>query len=260
MCLILFAYKAHRDYRLIALANRDEFYDRPSCAADFWPEQPQLLAGKDLQGGGTWMGITRTGRFAAITNFREFPPDVKIVGVKGERAKKTRGLLTCRFLMGTQGPREYLEVLSPQANDYTGFNLLLDDGRDIYYFSNRQNELSLLTPGVYGLSNQLLDTPWPKVAIGKTQLQQKLAKPSPDNLWPILLDQQRACDSELPDTGIGLEKERLLSSRFIHSQVYGTRASSLLFVGYNGNVNMLERNFDATGEIDAVRQFCFAIE
>ncbi len=155
MCLILFAYKIHTEYPLVLAANRDEFFDRPTDPAGFWADAPKIFAGRDLRGGGTWLGVTTAGRVAAVTNFRdrsEFGP-----------AMRSRGLLTREFLSGSQPVESYLQVLAGEGQRYRGFNLLVADQDGLGYFSNRQGQPRQLGPGLYGLSNHLLDTPWPKV-------------------------------------------------------------------------------------------------
>jgi uncharacterized protein with NRDE domain len=251
MCLILFAYQVHPRYPLIVLANRDEFYERPTRAASFWPENPQLLAGKDLRAGGTWLALSQSGRLAAITNYRE--PD------NNRRTTKSRGFLTEEFVSGKLSARQYLSLVDQQADQYAGFNLLLGSAGQLHYYSNREHIIRQLSPGIYGLSNHLLDTPWQKVLSGKKALQEALSDPSPEKLWPILLDRQLAADEQLPDTGIGKESEKLLSSRFIHSAHYGTRACSIVLKDNNGNVQFLERNFDYNGELDATSNVQFSI-
>ena len=167
MCLILFAYKVHPSYPLVLAANRDEFYDRPTQSADFWPDHPQLLAGIDLQEKGTWLGVTKEGKFAAITNYRD-PASWKT-------AAPSRGKLVRDYLVGDLNPENYLKEISAHARDYNGFNLLLGDRENLWVFSN-QGDAKKLQPGIYGLSNHLLDTPWPKVQRGKQLLKKALAK------------------------------------------------------------------------------------
>lgn len=225
MCLILFAYRIHPRYELLLAANRDEFYARPTAAMDYWQEAPELLAGRDLQSGGTWFGITRQRRLAAITNFRE--PD----SVKPDAP--SRGLLVCDYLLGQEPARDYLDHLLSRADDYNGFNLLLWDSEGLYYFSNRDTTPRALAPGYYGLSNHLLNTPWPKVQRGLKGLAELLeqnAEIEPKRLLNLLQDQIPADDRELPQTGVSLEWERALSPLFIATPDYGTRSSTVLRV------------------------------
>jgi len=238
VCLILFAPNVHPDYPLVLAGNRDEFYDRPSAPAAFWADAPEILAGRDLVGGGTWLGITRTGRLATVANYRH-PAEKHVQGL-------SRGLLTVDFLRGTASPRAYLETVARLGESYKGFNLLAADGKEFAYYANRARVVRQLSPGIYGFSNALLDTPWPKVAQGKAALQELLAAgpPEPDALLAILADTSRPPDHLLPDTGVGLARERLLASRFIVSPDYGTRASTVVLIDRTGQVTFVERSFD----------------
>ena len=242
MCLIVFAYDVHPSYRLILAANRDEFYERPSAPADFWEDQPQVLAGRDLKEGGTWLGVTREGKFAAITNYRD-PSAFKSNAL-------SRGGLVSRYISGKQNPSHYLEEIFPQAGKYNGFNLILGEGRDIFVFSNRGGKQKL-KPGIYGLSNHLLNTSWPKVSRGKRILKAALGKKGnklEEALFALLADRHIPPDSKLPATGIGLEWERVLSSIFVTSPVYGTRSSTILLIGKNNRVKFVEKVFDGNPE------------
>ena len=240
MCLFFCAFELHPEYRLIIAANRDEFYERPSQPAGFWPEAPHLLAGRDLQGGGTWFGITRSGRIAAITNYRD---------PKSHRNDApSRGILLTDYLLGRDDPADYLEQVRRKAAAYNGFNLIVGSPRKLFYFSNRKGGGIELTPGLYGLSNHLLDTPWPKVSRGKEAFADLLKRgvdPAPGDLFSILSDRSIVEDRLLPHTGIGLEWERILSARFIASPVYGTRSSTLLYVDREDRVTFIERNFNS---------------
>lgn len=238
MCLILFAHKVHPDYPLVLAGNRDEFYDRPTAPAAFWADAPEILAGRDLVGGGTWLGITRAGRLATVANYRH-PAEKHVQGL-------SRGFLTVDFLCGASTPLDYLETVARLGESCKGFNLLVADGDEFAYYSNRDGVIRRLTPGIYGLSNALLDTPWPKVAQGKVALEGLLiaGPPEPEALLAILADTSRPADHLLPDTGVGLERERLLSSRFIASADYGTRASTVLLIDRTGQVTFVERSFD----------------
>lgn len=243
MCLILFAHRHHPEYPLVLAANRDEYYDRPTAPARFWKDAPHLLAGRDLKEGGTWFGVTLSGRLAAVTNYRD-PVSVK-------SGAPSRGKLVADFLLGRAGPREYLQMLHEKAAVYNGFNLVLGDVRGLYWYSNQGGEVRMLAPGLYGLSNHLLDTPWPKVAEGKKALSGLLSQPlRPDleTLFALLSDRTRPREAELPDTGVGLEWERVLSSRFISSPAYGTRSSTVLIVDAGNRATFVERTFNADPE------------
>jgi uncharacterized protein with NRDE domain len=226
VCLILVAWQAHPDYPLVVAANRDEFYARRTAGADFWPDHPQILAGRDLEAGGTWLGITRSGRFAALTNYRD-PATLK-------PQAPSRGQLVADFLAGETAIDSYLDALDAAA--YNGFNLLLGDHDKLVAFSNISMQRHELAPGVYGLSNALLDTPWPKVGAGKTALSGALAAlPDESALFRLLRDDTRHPDAALPATGVSLEWERLLSAAFIRSPAYGTRCSTVIKFGADGN-------------------------
>lgn len=251
MCLINFQFQNHPKYKLVVAANRDEFYGRPTKPAHYWDDDPLLLAGKDLQQGGTWLGITKTGRFAALTNFRD--PS------KPETGKISRGALVRDYLAGTQSPIDFLTALDPE--DYTGFNLLIGDADHLFYYSNLQGEILEITPGTYGLSNHFLDTPWPKVIKGKRNLSQYLSSAEEvnlDALFAILADSEQASDSDLPHTGIGLEFERKLSAMFIKTPDYGTRSASVVLISHDGSVTFAERTFEK-GELDSEQVFEFKI-
>lgn len=252
MCLIFIAYQQRSDCPLLLAANRDEFHRRPTARAGFWPQAPQLLAGRDLEGGGSWLGLSRRGRFAAITNYRNL---AEVSGIGAD--KRSRGLLVSDFLTGTLPPEDFLAGLAQQPEAYRGFNLLLGDGDGLHYYSNRGGPPRRLAPGLYGLSNHLLDTPWPKVAEGKRALARLLAGglPTEEDLFALLADRTQAPDALLPDTGLSREWERLLSSRFIQSPDYGTRASTLLLFDPRGGARFIERSFGPEGDpLGEVRQ------
>ncbi len=235
MCLILVAYRARPGYELLVAANRDEFHDRPTAPLAFWDDSPQVLAGRDLKEGGTWLGITRTGRFAALTNYRDpssVLPDAP-----------SRGHLVSDYLQDVEPARSYLDRLMPRADDYNGFNLLLGDETGLYYYSNRAGRFQALAAGLYGLSNDLLDTPWPKLERGRRALRRVLdhgSDPTPDALLRILTDRTPAPDAELPNTGVPLEWERWLSPIFISAPNYGTRSSTVLMVDERSRARMIE--------------------
>jgi uncharacterized protein with NRDE domain len=254
MCLIVFANNVIKDYKLIFAANRDEFYNRPSEQADFWKDHPDLLAGKDLQAGGTWMGITRKGKFAAITNFR----DLK----NNRNDAPSRGELTLDFLVKDVTPEEYYNRLKSELNNYNGFNLILGNIDELYYFSNKTDGLTKLEPGIHGISNAILDTPWPKVEKSKRQLKHLIEQQNihPWEILNLLDDTSPAKDEELPDTGVGLELERILSPIFIKSEKYGTRSSTIVTVDKNNNVKFVEKTYFANTGRFSNKEFNFTIE
>ena len=227
MCLILVAWRVHPMFPLVVAANRDEFFARPTRPAGFWPQFPHLVAGQDQQGGGTWMGSTRDGRFAALTNFRDpaaYRDDAP-----------SRGHLVRDFLTGTTSPETYLDRLVGLASAYNGFNLLVGDGQTLAWFSNVAGQPKSLPPGIYGVSNHLLDTPWPKVEAGKSAVSRALAAlPDDGRLFELLRDDAIHPDENLPRTGVSLDWERLLSAAFVRSPDYGTRTSTVLRVGADG--------------------------
>lgn len=235
MCLILFAYRCHPEYPLILAANRDEYYQRDTRAAHWWPGRPELLAGKDLEAGGTWLGITREGRIAALTNVRE--PHLTAP------ASCSRGLLTRRYLEEEIESKRFCGLLQETWDQYRGYNLIFGDIGSLHFFSNRGNKPRRLTPGIYGLSNAQLDTPWPKVQKGKELLRKQLAKPwqETSELLDILAATEVAEDSQLPSTGVGLELERRLSAIRIIGPDYGTRCSTALVIDRQGQVRFHEK-------------------
>jgi uncharacterized protein with NRDE domain len=225
MCVIYFAYNFHPDHPLVLIANRDEFYDRPTVAAVYWDDHPEIFGGRDLVGGGTWLGITRGGRIAAVTNYRE-PGAAK--------GSISRGDLVAGFLKSDTSPNDYLAQIGERKSDYSGFNLLVGEfspqRNELFYFSNRGDGIKKIIPGVYGLSNHLLDTPWPKVRDGKSRFRD-LINSSPlktEPLFDLLTDESLAADAELPNTGIDYEREKALSAIFIKTPIYGTRSSTVV--------------------------------
>jgi len=240
MCLLLLAIQTHPEYKLILAANRDEYYDRPTAPASFWEDAPHLLAGRDLRAGGTWLGMTKKGRIAAVTNYRD-PASIKTNA-------PSRGKLVSGFLLGQQSPLDYLDHLVREQDRYNGFNLIIGEKDQLYWFSNRGDGARRLSPGIYGLSNRLLDTPWPKVTVSKDAMARLLTgekNPSQDKLFHMLRDRTIADDDQLPETGVGLEWERILSPIFITSPSYGTRSSSLIFIDMHDHVDFIEKTFNS---------------
>lgn len=238
MCLIVFAWKVIPGMPLLAAANRDEFYARPAAPAAWWEDHPDVYAGRDLQGGGTWIGITRNGRFAALTNIRapaEFRPDAP-----------SRGALVADYLCGNLAAADYLAALAPRAGEYNGFNLLVGDREQLLWYSNRgdgdQRNGCALAPGVYGLSNALLDVPWPKVVRAKAQFSSLMCQAAPEDAYfEMLTDTTKASDCRLPKTGVDIELERVLSPVCIESPDYGTRASTVVQLYQCGSGFLHER-------------------
>lgn len=255
MCSIFLSYNAHPKYRLILAANRDEFYERPTARAAFWQDAPEILAGRDLVYRGTWLGVSRSGRFSAVTNYRD---------PNAPTGNLSRGKLVSDFLRTAETPQDYLRKIQKNAQNYSGFNLLAGEfDSETGYFSNRgAGGVNLLESGVYGLSNHLLDTPWRKVARGKEALKNLLEKEdfAVESLFEILLDTTRAADKDLPDTGIGLELERVLSSIFIETPVYGTRSSTVLLIETSGKASFRERTYKQSPNDWEEENFAFEVE
>ena len=239
MCLIVFAWRPGHPQPLVLAANRDEFHARHCLPLSAWEEFPGVYAGRDLQAGGTWMGTTANGRFAAVTNIRD-PQQIK--------GARSRGELPLDFLRSELGAAEYLQHLLPHIGEYSGFNLLLGDTQALYFLNSAAGQIRRLEAGIYGVSNADLDTPWPKLQRAKAALAAVLDDPQPQQLFALLADPTPAADDELPDTGIGLSGERLLSSVFIHSPGYGTRASSVLLTDAQGRQQFIERSYDNHGQ------------
>ena len=238
MCLIVVGWQAHPAFPLVVAANRDEFYARPSAPAAYWSDAPEIIAGRDLEASGTWLGVTRQGRFAAVTNVRE-------PGIAPGRL--SRGELTRNFLQGGQSASDYLGGLERSA--YSGFNLLLSDGKMLCYASNRGPIVQTLEAGVYGLSNHLLDSPWPKLLTARQRFSAALSKlPDQQQFFDILADDEIVPDNELPDTGVPLDWERRLSAIFVRSPNYGTRASTVVAVNAAGTVFFEELSFGPNGQ------------
>ena len=261
MCLIIIAIRTHPIYPLVVAANRDEFYHRPTAPLSFWKDHPDVLAGRDLQGHGTWLGVTADGRFAAITNYRE--PEAMDPGAV------SRGLLVSDFLISDTSPEDYLKQIAHSGKTYNGFNLvaghILDSKRQVspslWWYSNKKNERLNIPSGIHAISNRLIDTPWPKTRKTTEGIRKILANPKPIDPEPIfnlLADTHRPSDAELPDTGVGLEWERVLSSVFVVSPIYGTRSSAVILVDKAGRLSFSERTFASGAErpvVETAREF-----
>ncbi len=237
MCLIAFAYQQHPRYPLIVIANRDEFYERPTEQARWWEEAPDLLAGKDVQAGGSWMAVGRNGRFAALTNFRD-PKNLK-------PQAPTRGLLVTDFISSKKSPQEYLSPIHENGQAYNGFNLLVGGPEELWWYSNYGEKPIRLEPGTYGLSNALLDSPWPKLTHLKGKLEGLIQADTFDHEKALaaLVDKNIAPDEDLPETGVPLEWERRLSAMYIEMEKYGTRCSTVLSFEKKGQVRFTEHSY-----------------
>lgn len=254
MCLIVFANDHHPRYELIFAANRDEFYDRPTQPAYFWDTRPPLLAGRDLQAGGTWFGINRSGALAALTNVRD--PSIE------RDDPPSRGNIIVDYLTQEKDSPSYLKTLHERARRYMGFNVLAGTPAQLYHYSNREGDINRVTPGIHGLSNHLLDTPWPKVERAKEGLQALISGDdiSEEALFELLRDTRPAPVEALPDTGIPRELEKKVSPIFIQTENYGTRSSTVVLVDRQGHVTFEERRFgNGTGKMDMVNRYEFTI-
>ncbi|MGC1244245.1 MAG: NRDE family protein [Chryseosolibacter sp.] len=253
MCLIFIGLRSHPRYKVIVAANRDEFYDRRTAPASFWEDHPHILAGRDLEASGTWLGITKGGRLCMVTNFR----DPKNLHAKAP----SRGKLVTDFLADTRSGEEYLEKVEPHAKKYNGFSLIAGTVDALFYFSNYRDGIVMLNSGLFGLSNHLLETPWPKVEKGKSEIQELLRSSTVQagDLFRILSDETIGADDRLPDTGIGLVRERALSAAFIKSPGYGTRSSTVILVDYNNHVSFHERIYDPSRSEFSYQTFQYTI-
>jgi len=249
MCLLVLAWQSHDEYPLVFAGNRDERHARATAAASFWSDTPEILGGRDLEAGGTWLGITAGRRFAVVTNFRE--------GLEPAKALRSRGELPTDFLRGRVSPAEYARDLARRGSDYGGFSFLCSNAASLWFCSNRGDGAYEVAPGVHGLSNHLLDTPWPKVERSKQRMELLLERDSLSSgaLFRLLADREPAGDDELPDTGIGRDLEKRVSAPFVVNPVYGTRCSSVLRSQMDGGQYFAERRFDAAGETLETRHF-----
>jgi uncharacterized protein with NRDE domain len=238
MCLIFISINTHPAYKLLVAGNRDEFYSRPTQPADYWADYPQILGGRDLEAGGTWLGVTRTGRVSMLTNYRD-PRNI-------DAAAPTRGRLVAEFLEGAADAASYLQEINGSGIRYNGFNLLAGTADELYYYSNYQREVQRLTPGFYGISNRLLETPWPKVVKGKQKIGPAFARTVVDaeEVFALLYDDITAPTADLPDTGLPLDRERALSSMFIKTANYGSRCSTVITVDHDNNWVFSERTYN----------------
>lgn len=243
MCLLVVAWKSHPRYRLVVAANRDEFHDRPAAPLGWWNDEPRVLAGRDLQAGGTWMGVTRSGRFGVVTNFRD------LERAPGPEAP-SRGRLVPDFLSSDASPGAFVAATAGSAGRYAGFNLLLGAPDALHYFSNRAEAAArALEPGIYGLSNHWLDSPWPKLVRTRERVAAAIGVAEPDaaTLFDILADRDPAPDATTPASGLPPDLERALSSPFVLHERYGTRCSTVVLVAHDGRTSVLERRFDPKG-------------
>ncbi len=251
MCLITFAYKIHPKYKLILVANRDEFFSRPTATAHWWSDHTAILGGRDLQAKGTWMAMHRNGRFAAVTNYRDI---TKILP-----NAQSRGDLPVDFLLSKESSENYAQKMYNERAKYNGFNLITLD-KEMTYISNYDDKIQTLNPGIYGLSNALLDTPWPKVMQVKKDLHSFIQQPFElIDLMEMMQDKQMAADEKLPNTGLDYTREKALSAVHIYTPDYGTRCTTAIAIAYDGNIQFIEKNYPVGNRIEGIKNFEFKI-
>ena len=253
MCLIFLAIQSHPTYKLIIAANRDEFYNRKTAPADYWLDHPDILGGRDLEAQGTWLAMSRSGKISLLTNYRD-PQNI-------DPHAPSRGHLVADYLENNIPPEDYLSGVEKKSHQYNGFNLVAGDVDELWFLSNYRPGIVKINAGLSGLSNHLLNTPWPKVERGKEKLKILLQNSAlnPEILFEFLFDDQRASDAQLPDTGIGLERERALSSMFIKSPGYGSRCSTVVLVDKQNHVSFSERVYDTATFDHTTKNFEFDI-
>jgi uncharacterized protein with NRDE domain len=259
MCLIFLSLHQHDNYKLIVAANRDEFYARRTTPADWWSNHPQIVGGTDLEGRkpdgtcGTWLGMSKNGGIAMVTNYRDLK-NLKSVA-------PSRGYLVTDFLLSSEHPKKYLESIEADAQSYNGFNLIVGTAEELFYLSNYRDGIAKIGNGFHGLSNHLLDTQWPKVKLGSEKMKPLFQQARIDSkvILNALYDERQAADDQLPDTGVGIERERMLSSMFIKSTGYGSRCSTLITVDKNNKVEFTERVYDLMTFEFSERTFAFDI-
>ena len=250
MCVLFFAHQVHPRYRLVFAGNRDEFYERPAAAAEWWEDHPSILAGRDLEAGGTWLGVTREGRWSVVTNVRDLPAH--------QDRDRSRGDLVKDFLAGSSPPEAFARQVFSERGEFNPFNLIVGDAETVWMVSTHTDAPEELAPGVYGLSNATLDEPWPKVKRGKAAFEGVLeeAEPDAEACLAFLHDSEHPPDDELPNTGVELDMERMLSPLFIASGRYGTRASSVILLNEDGG-RFVERTYRAGGIEGGTVEFSF---
>ena len=253
MCLIFISLNQHPSYKLIVAGNRDEFYNRPTQPAAYWPDCDKVLAGRDLEGGGTWLGVTTSGRISMLTNYRD-PGNI-------DPAAPTRGRLVADYLEGTTPADNYLHGLNGNGIRYNGFNLLAGTADELFYYSNYQGAVQRLDTGFYGISNKFLETPWPKVVKGKQKIGPAFSRASidPEEIFALLYDDVTAPADQLPDTGLPPEREMALSSMFIKTGNYGSRCSTVIAVDRDDNWLFSERTYDTSDFSHTVRTYRFSV-
>lgn len=252
MCLILVAWRVHPSFPCVVAANRDEYFGRPTAEADWWEKPGDILAGRDLQAGGTWLGVTRAGRFAALTNYRD-PAALR-------PEAPSRGSLVTAFLASAASTSAGLEEIGQRGAQCNPFNVLCSDGQNLGVYESTTRAGRILDAGVYALSNHLLDTPWPKVTQAKSRLAEALGDlPQSAAMLDLLRDTEPAVDEELPRTGVSRELERMLSSAFVRGDGYGTRCSTIVTTDREGATTFAEWTWDHTGSLAGMTRYHFQI-
>ncbi len=249
MCLILVAFKTDADHPLVIAGNRDEFHARPTQKADWWPDDGNLLGGRDLQAGGSWLAVHRSGKFAAVTNYRDAD--------SSKRGKRSRGHLVSEYLQGDLTPIEYIQTI--RDDEFTGFNLLVSDGQTLAYYSNRSESSGELPPGVYGLSNATLDTPWEKVERCKRRLQELIDADAVNetSLLRILGDREKGPVDEVKSSRLPFATAHAITAPFIVLPEYGTRCSTVVLADQSNRWSLLERRFSANGDKSGESRYSF---
>ncbi len=251
MCLITLAYNAHPKYKFILAANRDEFYARPTSSVDWWEDHSDIIGGRDLQALGTWMAMNKNGRFAAVTNYR----DIKNINPEAQ----SRGDLPVNFLLSDMSPEAYSADVQRAGKNYNGFNLLaMDDA--LVHVSNYEKSINNLEPGIFGVSNALLDTPWPKVIKAKRAFSEIIQTDfSLENLIEMMQDDSTAPDEQLPETGLDYEREKAVSAMCIRTPDYGTCCSTAITIDHNGQVDFMEKSYPVGDRTEKTVSFSFKI-
>jgi len=254
MCLIFLSINNHPNYKLIVAANRDEFYERKTLPAHFWEDHPDIVGGRDLEASGTWMAMSKNGKISMVTNYRD-PHNIN-------PKAPSRGKLVSDYLLNSDKPKEYLNSVEERGKAYNGFNLLVGSPDELYYCSNYKNGIEQIQPGLHGLSNHVLNTPWPKVVRGMEKMKHLLSSNDIDSIkfFDLLYDDRTAPDEKLPDTGVGLDVERMLSSMFIKSLNYGTRCSTVVMIDHTNDVYFSERVYDLNTFEYTSRTFEFKVQ
>ncbi len=253
MCLIVLGRNIHPKYKLILVANRDEFYERPTQIAHQWEGPLKLLAGKDLEAGGTWIGINRVGHLAAVTNYRD--------PISYQKNKASRGQIPVNFLSEKMPAETYVEELSKQSGNFNGFNLLALDQESLVHYNNQNGNPSKLDDGIHAVSNATLNTPWPKVVRAKELFESVIGGNfSHDDLITMMGDDKTADPQDLPDTGIPKDLEEAVSAMCIRTEKYGTCSTTAISLSHDGEVQFTEKSYPVGKRIEGVKRFSFKVD